>query len=319
MLHFSTKEECSLVKETAKLYQHILRYSPDGFLLIDMDGRILDVNESFCSMLGYTRKEMLRFGVADIEAFENPSEVLKHLRKVKRKGNDRFVTQHRDRRGTLVDVEVSVFYSNDLGGLLVVFVRDIRERKEAERILEVTRDRAKKRLEQLLVDSYKHIGVINRKISLLLELERSPKSEMGRRETTEYVLRIAMKVSGSNAGLVYISFGRGKYRLLACRGVKKSDREMFSEISSRKNSLLRYLHKEKRRFNGCTQHCETGMSVIEKRHDYFVALPLMKEDVFSGFILLWFDKIKSIETQELEFLDIFALHTSKVLSRMRIL
>lgn len=318
MSNMPLKREYDLVKETAKVYQHVLWYAPDGFLLVDMDGRILDANESFCKMLGYNRKEMLRLSIADVEAFEKSPDVLKHLQKIKKRGSDRFITRHRDRWGSLVDVEVSVFYSGDLGGLLVVFVRDMRKQKEAERVLEETREKAKRSLEQLLVDSYKHIGVINRKISLLLEMEKSPRLITGKREMTEYALRIAMKVSGSKIGFVYALSGRGRYHLLACRGLEKSEQEKILEMSSRKTKLLCRLYKEKKRLNGNVQQCKIGLPVIEKKSSYFVVLPLLKEAIFAGFILLGFSKRKSMDTQDLEFLDIFALHTSKALCRMKV-
>ena len=37
----------------------ILRSAMDGFFLIDIQGRLLEVNDAYCEMIGYTREELL--------------------------------------------------------------------------------------------------------------------------------------------------------------------------------------------------------------------------------------------------------------------
>ena len=38
----------------------ILRATIDGFYLVDLEGHILETNDSYCSMIGYNRKEKNR-------------------------------------------------------------------------------------------------------------------------------------------------------------------------------------------------------------------------------------------------------------------
>jgi PAS domain S-box-containing protein len=122
-------------KKSEAEYQTIIRTAMDGFWLTDMRGHFLDVNEAYCSLTGYSRDELLNMSIPDIEAIEKPEDVARRIRKLKRVGHDRFETRHRRKDGEIVDVEVSINYLSTDGGRYFVFVRDITERKQAEKML----------------------------------------------------------------------------------------------------------------------------------------------------------------------------------------
>ena len=88
-------------------YETILETSMDGFLISDTKGNILEVNNAYCKLLGYSRKELLSMNLADVEAMESPVEVQKHIRKLMRSGSHRFETRHRCKDGKLIELEVS--------------------------------------------------------------------------------------------------------------------------------------------------------------------------------------------------------------------
>ncbi len=114
-------------------YQHIVQTTTDGFWIARVsDACILDVNESFCRMVGYTREELLAMSIFDLEAIESGAETEAHIRRVMLTGHDFFETQHRHKDGHLVEIEASVSYSDSRGGVFFVFVRDISQRKRQE-------------------------------------------------------------------------------------------------------------------------------------------------------------------------------------------
>jgi PAS domain S-box-containing protein len=106
----------------------------DGFWRADIQGKILDVNDSYCELIGYSPAELLTMRIGDVEAAEIPEETARHIERVKERGYDRFETRHRTKKGQIIDVEVSVNFAKDEGGQFFVFLRDITERKKVEQV-----------------------------------------------------------------------------------------------------------------------------------------------------------------------------------------
>jgi PAS domain S-box-containing protein len=116
--------------------QKLVQTSLDGFWVVRAkDGRIIEVNDAFCDMVGYAREELLTMRITDLEAVETPAETASHIKKIMETGYDRFETCQRHKRGHLVNCEISATYTAMNGGMFFVFVRDITERKQAERHL----------------------------------------------------------------------------------------------------------------------------------------------------------------------------------------
>lgn len=118
----------------ADQYATMLATTPDGFWRFDADGRLLEVNDLYCGMSGYSRDELLSFHIPDIEVIEKPEDVARRICKVMETGFDRFESQHRRKDGGILDVEISVSYCRATGQFLL-FARDISKRKHAEEAL----------------------------------------------------------------------------------------------------------------------------------------------------------------------------------------
>jgi len=122
-------------KRSEEKHRIILETALDGFYVVGLDTRLLEVNDSYCKMVGYTREELLKMSIPDTEAIETPEDSARHMKKVVAQGYDFFETRHQCKDGKIIDVEVSAHYIDVEGGQVVVFVRNITERKRAEQAL----------------------------------------------------------------------------------------------------------------------------------------------------------------------------------------
>jgi PAS domain S-box-containing protein len=143
------KQEIAGRKKGELEYKTILQTATDGFWITDMRGRFLDINDAYCRMTGYTRDELLHMGIQDIDAVERPEETAEHIRKLMETGFDRFETRHRGKDGRIIDMEVAASFLDASGGRLIVFTRDITERKKTEEAVRELNEQLKQRNAEL--------------------------------------------------------------------------------------------------------------------------------------------------------------------------
>lgn len=141
----------------AKKYTSIIHTALDGFWITDLKGRFLEVNDSYCCMTGYSREELLNMSVSDVEAAETAEETARHINKVMRKESDLFETRHRRKDGSIIDAQVSANFIPQDGGCFVVFIRDITDRKRAEKAL----TREKDLLETIMENTDTHLAYLD--------------------------------------------------------------------------------------------------------------------------------------------------------------
>jgi len=119
----------------------ILKTTMEGVFMFDVQGRFTEVNDTYCSMTGYSRDELLRMSIPDVEADETPAEVAATLQRIQQEGKAQFERRQRRKDGTLVDLDVSVNFIATHGGRFVSFLRDVTERKRAEETLRQSEER----------------------------------------------------------------------------------------------------------------------------------------------------------------------------------
>ncbi len=114
--------------ERQRQHETIIRTTLDGLLLTDAAGRVLEVNEAYCAMSGYSEQELLTMSIQDLEEMD-AEEIASRMRKVASGVPDRFESRHRRKDGSLFDSEISIRYESTEGGWFAGFVRDITERR----------------------------------------------------------------------------------------------------------------------------------------------------------------------------------------------
>ncbi len=138
-----------MLRASEERHRLILGTAMDGFWLVDTQGHLLEVNEAYCRMSGYSQQELLTMSIADLEAAELPVQTASHIRKIVSEGEDRFESVHRRKDGSTFDVEVSVQFKPIEGGRIVGFMRDITARRKAEESLRESEEKLRVRSQEL--------------------------------------------------------------------------------------------------------------------------------------------------------------------------
>jgi len=124
------------LKASGRKFRAIVDQAGDAFFLHDLEGRILDTNAQACKSLGYTRREILRLGVSDIEGKAIAADA-RQLRafheKIPLGKAIPFEGVHRRKDGSTFPVEVSLCrISIDGDEFITALARDISGRKRVE-------------------------------------------------------------------------------------------------------------------------------------------------------------------------------------------
>jgi two-component system NtrC family sensor kinase len=124
------------LREAELRYRILFEQSPDGIVIIDEHGSIVEFNKSAYRRLGYSREEFAKLRLADIDAFQTPEEIQASIRTVLEKGRAEFEVAHRTKDGEIRNVYV-ITQVLELSGkrMFHTLWRDITERKRAEAAL----------------------------------------------------------------------------------------------------------------------------------------------------------------------------------------
>ncbi len=140
------REAEEAVRRNEERYRTVLETSLDGFCVIDGEGRLLDVTQAYCRLVGYSREELLQMRVLDLDVSLDAAAVAQRIREAAQWGSGRFETRHRRKDGRIVDVEVSTTHMPH-DGTQCAFVRDITARKRADAALRESEERYRRVVE----------------------------------------------------------------------------------------------------------------------------------------------------------------------------
>lgn len=128
------------LERSEKKYRGLFEKLPDGFTLVGMDKKFIDINPAFCAMSGYTREELLSLKYPDItpKKWHARQDKVIESQVLSRGYSDVFEKEYIKKDGTVFPIEVRAHLDRDEKGnplQMWGFVRDISQRKEAEKAL----------------------------------------------------------------------------------------------------------------------------------------------------------------------------------------
>jgi len=130
------------LKSSEEKFRAIIEQASDAMYLSDMDGNIIDTNRQACINLGYSRDEILKKNVWQLDALRNSGETVKiEFQKMVSGESFIFESLHRRKDGSTFPVELNASIISINGEPFVLgFVRDITERKlNEEKIIRIAK------------------------------------------------------------------------------------------------------------------------------------------------------------------------------------
>jgi PAS domain S-box-containing protein len=129
------------VRASEARFRTFVDHATDAFLLLDEDWTVLDVNRHACDALGYRREELIGKHKTDFDVGLDDTSIQRLKQRTIAGDAITFETRHRRKDGTSFPVEVRVGQFEQRGSRFLCLVRDISERKRAEKELRESKER----------------------------------------------------------------------------------------------------------------------------------------------------------------------------------
>jgi len=140
-LNLVTLIDLTCQKSVANRLKTLFDVASDGIHILDTQGNIVEFNQSFTRMLGYTDSETARLNIADWDALISRKNLIDTINSLLKKPAT-FETKHRCKNGSIIDVEINA-KGIELEGRTYLYAssRDISERKQMQRELLSAKER----------------------------------------------------------------------------------------------------------------------------------------------------------------------------------
>jgi PAS domain S-box-containing protein len=121
--------------QSALEFRMLFDSANDAIFIVDLDGRFLEVNQIACDRLGYSRSDLLRLALSDIDSPAFAAQQQARRNRIEQSGEFLFETVLITKSGTEQPVEINGRLFEYRGGSCILCVaRDIGERKRLEAV-----------------------------------------------------------------------------------------------------------------------------------------------------------------------------------------
>jgi two-component system, cell cycle sensor histidine kinase and response regulator CckA len=125
-------QEQDAIQKSEKKFRSVFDNASDPIFILNMQGRMLEVNSLACERLGYTHSELMSMTLGQIDAPEERQHIPERISRLMEFGRIVFETVHQRKDGFPIPVEVSARRITwDDQPAVISICRDISERKRA--------------------------------------------------------------------------------------------------------------------------------------------------------------------------------------------
>lgn len=145
------------LQESEKRYRMLHESMRDAFAQVSMDGRIIEFNDLYCKMLGYSPEEMYKLTYQEMtpECWHALEEYIIREQVIPRGYSDIYEKEYQRKDGTTISVELRTILSRDVSGRpngMWAIVRDITERKKIEEAIKKTHETLEEKVRERTVE-----------------------------------------------------------------------------------------------------------------------------------------------------------------------
>jgi len=296
-------DEQELIK-TKEEYQSLFRNMPVGFYRNNLDGKILLCNEAYAKIWGKDSVDEMYQMDLDRECKKRKYPRDKFIKAIKEDGEViNFVTEWRDSKGEIIWTLENSRLLKDKNGKPKYFegmIKDITKRKIAE---------------NRLMESYMHLGSINRQVEILANLNKYKDSE-NKQNAYDMILKSIFALSKPAFGcLLKFNNHNSKIKVLSSSLDQNTEINIIENFKTQDIDCIRCLFDELSTKRGAFS--DSDIKKLKFIHEYglkyYIALPLLIGKKLLGEIVLCFRGSVKFTLQELEFYEVFANQSSYLL------
>ncbi len=113
-----------------KKYRTIIETALNGFFISDVKGKMIEVNDAFCQMSGYSREELLKKTINDLDFLESSRKINERAIQVIKVGPQKFESKFPAKNGNILTIEVSIAHSPVNDGMFYGFLNNLTEKNK---------------------------------------------------------------------------------------------------------------------------------------------------------------------------------------------
>jgi PAS domain S-box-containing protein len=206
------------LRKSERRFRSLFEQSNDA-IIIHVAGKIRDVNQRACEMLGYGKDELLTMKIKDLHPEKNHKESKERVSTAKTGKPLQFETQFLKSDGTVLDVEVSSRSIDPRKQIIQGIVRDITDRKHAEEKLKI---------------AYQELEKKNRELGHAIETAKqmAQEAETANRAKSEFLANMSHEIRTPMNGIM------GMTELALGTDLTKEQREYLKMVRVSADGLL---------------------------------------------------------------------------------
>jgi PAS domain S-box-containing protein len=160
------------LEQSENKFQTLFNNSSDEVFVADFKGKFLELNQSACESLEYSREELLQMNFFDIKTKKYRQFVSENIKKIQEKGRHTYETEHVSKSGKIIQYEMkSKIVEYEGKKAILSIARNISERKALQkRIIQTIIETEMKERKRFSAELHDGLGPILSTIKLYSDL-----------------------------------------------------------------------------------------------------------------------------------------------------